>query len=60
MDTPNSKGRSVFWEAYRGCAEENRGASDRLPLAHANVIPTMIYTHVLNEPGLSVKSPADI
>jgi integron integrase len=29
-------------------------------LGHANVITTMIYTHVLNRPGLSVKSPADI
>ncbi len=29
-------------------------------LGHANVVTTMIYTHVLNKPGLSVKSPADI
>ena len=29
-------------------------------LGHANVVTTMIYTHVLNTPGLSVKSPADI
>jgi integron integrase len=29
-------------------------------LGHANVITTMIYTHVLNKLGLSVKSPADI
>lgn len=28
--------------------------------SHANVATTMIYTHVLNRPGLSVKSPADI
>ena len=28
-------------------------------LGHANVVTTMIYTHVLNKPGLSVKSPAD-
>jgi hypothetical protein len=60
MDTPNSKGRGGFWEAYRVCAEENRVASDRLPLGHANVITTMIYTQVLNRPGLSVKSRADI
>jgi integrase len=26
---------------------------------HSNVSTTMIYTHVLNRPGLSVKSPAD-
>ncbi len=28
-------------------------------LGHANVATTMIYTHVLNRPGLAVKSPAD-
>jgi site-specific recombinase XerC len=29
-------------------------------LGHTNVVTTMIYTHVLNRPGLSVNSPADI
>ncbi len=28
-------------------------------LGHANVSTTMIYTHVLNRPGISVKSPLD-
>jgi site-specific recombinase XerC len=154
MDVRNSKERDVFWEAYRGCAEENRVRPDRSPfyvnwakdfanflpekplkdrsrkdieafladlgkrrgiadwqvqkavkeaaaraainkkvschtlrhsgvypakggtthllearydirtvqelLGHANVVTTMIYTHVLNRPGLSLKSPADI
>jgi integron integrase len=28
-------------------------------LGHKDVSPTMIYTHVLNRPGISVKSPLD-
>ena len=28
-------------------------------LWHADVATTMIYTHVLNKPGVSVKSPFD-
>jgi len=28
-------------------------------LGHASVETTMIYTHVLNRPGLSVRTPAD-
>jgi len=29
-------------------------------LGHANVSTTMIYTHVLNKPGVSVRSPLDL
>ena len=31
MDFRNSQKRDLFWEAYRGCAEENRVRPDRSP-----------------------------
>ena len=45
MDTHNSKELSRFWEAYGGCAEENRVPPDRLPFyvnwakSFANFLP---------------------
>jgi len=39
MDIPNSKGCNSFWEAYRARAEENRLASDRLPLTGQEASP---------------------
>jgi len=32
MDIPDPRGRGSFWEAYRMCAEENRGRPDHSPL----------------------------
>jgi len=62
-----------FWEAYRGCAEENRVAPDHSRyyvkwvkdfvnfLAEKRLkARTARDTRILNRPGLSVKSPADI
>jgi len=45
-----------FWEAYRGCTEENRVPPDRSGF----YVRWVKDTHVLNRPGISVKSPADI
>ena len=45
MGLHNSKERERFWEAYRGCAEENRVRPDRSPFyvswvkAFANFLP---------------------
>jgi hypothetical protein len=31
MDIADPRGHGSFWEAYRGCVEENRVPPDRLP-----------------------------
>ena len=36
IDARNSKERDGFWEAYRGCAEENRVQPDRSPFYNIN------------------------
>ncbi len=40
METPNSKGRDAFRDAYRACAEENRVPPDRSP-SYANWVKTL-------------------
>lgn len=39
------------------CSAGSRASS---PVGHADVSTTMIYTHVLNRPGLAVRSPLDL
>ena len=73
---PNSRKEEEqrFWEAYRGCAEENRVRPDRLGFyvkwvkEFTGFLPGKrlkqrsgkdIQAFALNRPGLSVKSPAD-
>ena len=45
-----------FWDAFKACVEENRVPPDRSGF----YVRWVKDTHVLNRPGISVKSPADI
>ncbi len=60
MTFPQNEERQKFWEAFRACAEENRVRPDRSSFYVKWAQAFVSLTHVLNEPGLSVKSPADL
>ncbi len=57
MDVRNSKELDVFWEAYRGCAEENRVRPDRSPF-YVNWAKD--FANFLPEKALKTRSRKDI
>jgi integron integrase len=57
METPNSKGRGGFWEAYRACAEENRVPPDRSPF-YVNWAKT--FANFIPEKSLKERTRKDI
>ncbi len=57
MDVRNSKERDVFWEAYRGCAEENRVRPDCSPF-YVNWAKD--FANFLPEKPLKTRSRKDI
>src|SRR4030066_632995 len=57
MDVRNSKERDVFWEASRGCAEENRVQPDRSPFY---VKWAKDFANFLTEKPLQDRSRKDI
>jgi hypothetical protein len=57
MDSRNSKELDRFWEAYRGCAEENRVGPDRSPFY---VKWAKDFAHFLPEKPLKDRSRKDI
>ena len=57
MDIHNSRERDRFWEAYRGCAEENSVPPDRSPFY---VKWAKDFAHFLPEKPLKDRSRKDI
>jgi hypothetical protein len=57
METPNSKGRGGFWEAYQACAEENRVPPDRSPF-YVNWLKT--FANFIPEKPLKERTGKDI
>jgi hypothetical protein len=59
MDIPDPGGRGSFWEAYRGCAEENRVRPDRSPFYvswarnFTNLLPEKPFSNIdmIQAPG---------
>ena len=64
MDCLRLRVKDLDFGYHQIIVRDGKGAKDRIQivqelLGHADVATTEIYTHVLNRPGLAVRSPAD-